>query len=178
MKDCAHVPELGGEHCAAARSIYDLREYLNYNEDTGALTWKKSPARRVKVGDEAGTTMNGGYKTFRFKGPTYKAHRVAFAMIHGRWPMPECDHINGDKADNRACNLREATHAENMWNKRLYRNNRSGVKGVHPHKKSGGWQGVVKLNGKARTKLFRAKEDATQWVRNLRQQLHGEFARH
>ena len=182
MKDCAHVPELGGQQLPVAAKvlpqIWELEEYLNYDAQTGELTWKKSPARRVKAGDAAGTTISSGYKTLRFKGQMRKAHRIAFAMAYGRWPTPACDHINGNTLDNRACNLREATHSQNMHNKGVYRNSSSGIKGVHPHKKSGGWQGVVKLNGKARTKLFRAKEDATQWVRNLRQQLHGEFARH
>ncbi len=182
MKDCAHVPEIGGSHrpkrLGSLPQIWELREYLNYNEETGELTWKKSPAHRVKVGDVAGTTINAGYRTFRFKGRMHKAHRVAFAILHGRWPSPGCDHINGNTLDNRACNLREATHSQNMHNKRIYRNNTSGIKGVHYHKKSSGWQGVVKLNGKAQTKLFRNREDAAEWVRELRERLHGEFARH
>jgi hypothetical protein len=123
--------------------------------------------------------MNGGYKTFRFKGLNYKAHRVAFTMIHGHWPMPECDHINGNKADNRACNLREATHAENMWNKRLYKNNKSGVKGVFWDKKVGKWRVRIKRSGQQiAAGYYKDIAEATQAVAKLREQFHGDFAKH
>lgn len=40
------------------------------------------------------------------------------------------DHINGDKTDNRRCNLRPATQMENARNSKMSINNTSGYKGV------------------------------------------------
>lgn len=47
------------------------------------------------------------------------------------------DHINGDGLDNQRSNLRESCHDLNMANKRVYRNNTSGFKGVSA--KKGRW---------------------------------------
>jgi hypothetical protein len=44
------------------------------------------------------------------------------------------DHVNGDRADNRWCNLREATQSQNQANTSMRADNISGYKGVCWHK--------------------------------------------
>ena len=46
--------------------------------------------------------------------PTLVHHLVAFTFIGPRPKGLEIDHVNGDKTDNRACNLEYVTHAENV----------------------------------------------------------------
>jgi HNH endonuclease len=43
------------------------------------------------------------------------------------------DHVNGDRADNRWCNLREATQSQNQANTSMRADNISGYKGVCWH---------------------------------------------
>ena len=181
MKDCAHVPELGGRQLPAAAkarpTIEELREYLDYDPETGVLMWKKRPSRRVKQGQVAGGSLNGeGYNQLGFSGMKFLAHRVAFALHRGRWPSPCCDHIDGDKTNNRADNLRECSASENQRNRGLSRNSTTGVKGVR--RLSGGYLAKVVINRCGHNKWFRQLEDAAAYVKRLREQLHGEFARH
>ncbi len=57
------------------------------------------------------------------------------------------DHINGDGLDNRRKNIRLATAGDNMRNRRLNSNNRSGVSGVCWAKDSRKWQAQIKVEG-------------------------------
>jgi hypothetical protein len=50
------------------------------------------------------------------------AHRAAWAITHGRWPIG-VDHINGDRSDNRLENLREADQQTNLRNASLSERN-------------------------------------------------------
>lgn len=53
-------------------------------------------------------------------------------LILGKLEKGFCiDHIDGDKLNNRKRNLRIATHSQNMKNKKLAKNNKTGYKGVH-----------------------------------------------
>lgn len=73
--------------------------------------------------------------------------------ILSRWilnledPNLEVDHINGNSLDNRRKNLRIVSHQENMFNKKEYANNTSGIKGVHLNKK-GIWVARIQVGGK------------------------------
>jgi hypothetical protein len=182
MKQCDHTFDAAGQQLptrAKARpTIEELREYLDYEPETGVLRWKKSCSTRIKPGDIVRGKNCGGYLRVRLHGVLFYAHRVAFAVAHGRWPHPFCDHINGDVSDNRASNLRECNFSESVHNTRRSRNNTSGFKGVARHKQSGGWWARAQLRGKKYGKYFKRLEDAAAYAKQLREQLHGEFARH
>lgn len=56
------------------------------------------------------------------------------------------DHINGDRLDNRRCNLRLATPQINAQNRRLGPSNTSGYRGVSWNRQHRKWQAMVKHN--------------------------------
>jgi hypothetical protein len=111
--------------------LSEISQDLEYCLETGVFRWKKHMGGRApKAGGFAGTPHIAGYTQIGYKQNIYLAHRLAWLFVHGSWPEKDLDHINGNKTDNRICNLRECTHAENMLNRRKQKNNRVGHKNI------------------------------------------------
>jgi hypothetical protein len=89
------------------------------------------------AGKPAGTLDHHGY--WQVGGEKYQAHRVVFALTHGRWPDNDVDHENRDRASNEIENLRDATASQNEQNTKLRADNTSGTRGVWLHKGTRRW---------------------------------------
>lgn len=143
-----------------------LMECFEYNESTGALTWKDRPISHFKneramrtvnakfSGIEAGSKSTHIYtgKTYRIvsiSGKRYPAHRIC-ALFCGLTVTTdlEVDHIDGNGLNNRKSNLRMVNRTVNSQNHRLQSNNTSGVVGVAMHSQSGLWRAYIKNDGK------------------------------
>ena len=117
-------------HLPAAEYVRNL---LDYDPVTGCLIWKPRPCKPWSsgfAGKVAGSPSMQGHIKVRVDGVTYLAHRLIWLIICGVEPSNQIDHKNGDPADNRWLNLREATSQDNNRNRRIGRNNSSGFKGV------------------------------------------------
>lgn len=95
----------------------------------------------------AGRRSSNGYVLVSIGGEERQAHRVAWAIVHGEWPVEDIDHINRIKWDNRLTNLRQATKSENAANVPPC-GSTSKFKGVSWHKKAGKWRAQIKVRGK------------------------------
>lgn len=93
------------------------------------------------------------------------------------------DHINGDPLDNRTCNLRICTHAENQRNRGANRNNKTGLKGVVPLERRADrspqrWGASIRHERKQHwLGSFETPEAAHAAYCEAAQRLHGAFAR-
>ena len=155
-----------------------LREFLTYDPSTGIFRWRISNSNRVRQGAIAGSSQESGYHLIRFRRKLYKAHRLAFLYMIGSIPA-YVDHINGDKLDNSWDNLRECTVCENQQNRKISTANTSGVKGVSRCSDTKSWQVRLQLDGVNKYfGSFKTIAEAEELVKNIREQLHGEFARH
>ena len=103
-------------------------ELLDYNPVTGEFRWKVNRRGQARAGSIAGSVRPSGHRHIRVDTRFYRAGRLAWLIVHGRWPVVTIDHINGKRDDDRLCNLREASYAENARNATAY--GPLGLKGV------------------------------------------------
>lgn len=95
-------------------SVDRAKDKLDYNPDTGVFTRKISGrGRGWQRSGSTGFNSGRGYIKIFLDGKVYFAHRLAWFMTYGSWPEAEIDHINGDRSDNRLCNLRVASSSQN-----------------------------------------------------------------
>lgn len=123
-----------------------LKELLEYDPETGVFVWKITRRGKAKAGARAGAINNNGYEHIWIDQIAYKSHRLAWLYVNGSWPARAIDHINRIKSDNRITNLREATKAQNGWNRGKNSNNTSGYPGVSWHKTVGKWSARIRID--------------------------------
>lgn len=153
-----------------------LKQVLSYNPDTGVFTRNITVSSRAKKGDIAGCNHSGGYKVITIDGYKLYCHHLAWLYTYGEWPK-YIDHINGIPSDNRISNLRKASHGQNMQNRKIHKNNKSGYKGVYWHKQCQKWCANIRLNGKhIHLGLYESAEEAHQVYLNKAEELFGEFS--
>lgn len=129
-----------------------VMQVLQYDPDTGRFVWSSDRPGGSKAGQEAGHLHSTGYRYIGIDGRKYRAHRLAWLIVHGRMPEFEIDHINGDPRDNRIVNLRDVRRDVNAQNMRCApsHNKRSGLLGVSWHSQAKRWKAKLQSGGKAK----------------------------
>lgn len=153
-----------------------LREVLDYNPETGALTWRKMLSPRGTVAKQAGRITKHGYLIVGIDGVYYLAHHLAWLHFHGVPPKSSVDHRDLDKTNNRILNLREATQRQNAINRAP--RNKHGFKGISRQVHNGKFKALIRTEGK---RLFLGEfdtpEEAGRAYAEKAAEVHGEFAR-
>lgn len=88
-----------------------------------------------------------------------------------------CDHIYHNTLDNREENLRNVTKSQNNINRRIARNNKTGVPGICKRADNGKYVVQLNLGGKrVFYKTFSNLEDAISTRKEMEKMRFGEFA--
>ena len=140
-----------------------LQKLLRYNPETGELLWNRrsvddftpTPSRtrewqqkwwNKRFADSAvGSISDEMYLCARVFGRTYKVHRLIWKLVHGVDP-DFVDHINGNRADNRLCNLRDVTRGGNAKNRSTVGDKGDGDVGVSPRNSK--WRARISDSGR------------------------------
>jgi hypothetical protein len=156
-----------------------IRSLLDYNPETGHLTWRRNRSGTAYAGSRAGNVNCNGYRIIGLNGKRFQEHRICWLHFYGVLPDLDLDHINGNRSDNRIANLRPATDSQNQANKDASpRNTSCGVKGVTWHKRCAKWQASITINGKRRyLGVFASLDDAASAYMSAANDAFGEFAR-
>ena len=157
-------------------TLQDIKELFVYSN--GDLYWKIFPDNSRKSFVKAGTNHSSGYRVVKIYGKRYRVHRIIFMMCHG-YISKYIDHIDGNRLNNRIENLRECNHNENMHNRKISSNNKSGIKGIIWHKTAKKWWPQIMVNSK-RINLgkYDDLELAELVIMEARDLFHGKFANH
>jgi hypothetical protein len=173
----------------AAKTLPDatyLRECLNYNPETGVLTWRHRPREHFKsehvwrvwtsnfAGKTAGSRSDRYVRVILTGWHHAYAHRIIWKMQTGIDPLHQIDHINLDKLDNRWGNLRQATHYDNMRNRPGW-SGRDLPKGVVRYKKRFLASMTIPGRGTVCLGSFKTPEEAHACYCAAAQERDGEF---
>jgi hypothetical protein len=136
-----------GDNASMNLTASRVRELLNYDPETGVMTWVVTPGRRTKAGRVAGSLKSDGYVKIGVLGKRYPAHRLAWLYMTGEWPKNQIDHMDGKGANNAWNNLRDVPQKVNSQNLRRCKiTNSTGLLGVSRTK--WGFVAEIQLDGK------------------------------
>lgn len=138
-----------------------LKDLLEYNPETGELIWKHRDVKYFKNPKRSGYwnarwpgkialgAINGsGYKSGMILGNNVQAQRMIWMLVYGEWP-DQVDHKNGDRTDNRLCNLENVCQSKNQRNAFQRKDNTSGATGVYWHVRDNLYNAKIFVSGKS-----------------------------
>lgn len=166
-------------------SRHQLRALLDYDPQSGILTWKtrEGPPRHVGAhnkrfaGRPAGcNAANRGYLIIEINGKPRFAHRIIYKWMTGKEPYI-LDHINCNGLDNRWSNLRVTDDRLSQGNRRGWKSREGLPKGVSKTA-SGNYRAYMTQHGKyVHLGTFQTKAEGSDAYIAAAEKYFGEFAR-
>jgi hypothetical protein len=166
-----------------------VQNLLDVDVVSGSAKWRERPISMFKserdmkkwntryAGAEAFTSVNtNGYRRGTILWRSFYLHQIVYLVANGELPEGnQIDHINGDRLDNRAKNLRAVSHSGNCRNQNCAVKSSTGFRGVHYVKRNGTYQARIRLGDKSHTLGgFLTAEDAALGRKELEEKHWGK----
>jgi hypothetical protein len=156
-----------------------LLENFRYDETTGNLYWKVKRSYITDLSKPISAKDSSGYirvcTKLSGKIKNYGVHRLIWTMVYGVIPK-NIDHIDGDRTNNKISNLREATHQQNMMNRKKRCDSKNTYKGTYRVKNS--WIAEIWfMNKRYYLGSFKTDKEAGLAYAEAAKKFHGNFAR-
>lgn len=159
-------------------SVDRVRDLLSYDPLTGIFRWRRSVNSRSPKGSIAGGPDRYGYRRIKIGGRYYRAHRLAWLLMTGGWPISGIDHRDGDPSNQTWTNLRAADVTQNAQNQKRRIDNKQSLKGVGKDRRHGRYFARITVNGKTwRIGTFATAEEAHEAYLTEAKKYFGDFAR-
>lgn len=130
-----------------------IKKHFSYDLETGIIT-------RNDRKNSNGSYDKDGYLIIKIKKKQIKAHRLAWFLYYGEFPLLEIDHINRIRTDNRIINLREVTRQENIKNTTKKINPETKVMGIYLDKYTKNLKAKFTFHYNNKTYRFRTLQEA------------------
>ena len=167
-----------GRQSAKAKTLSAnrLRKLLKYDPATGVFRWRVHRGGPNNFGGVAGSIHRPkGYRQICIDGKIYRANRLAWLYMTGKWPKLEIGYINHKTSDTRWANLRAMTPSQRGAITRT--RNKLGVRGVWTTP-SGKYVAPIKVAGKKKyLGVFDTVEKASVAYARAARDAFGQFAR-
>lgn len=140
----------------------------------------------TRAGRKPGSCKPKNYAMTCVNNQAHMTHRIVYCLKIKR-DLPgniDVDHIDNDKHNNNAYNLRAASHRHNCYNTGMRTNNKTGIKGLSVlarPKQATRYRAQLWAGEKRLQKLFpytrSGRRAAKEWLDTQRIINHGEYAR-
>ncbi len=160
-------------------TVARLKTLLTYWPLSGHFVHNECGRRTDLHRQIAGHLREDGYRIIKLDGEKYRASHIAWLYMTGKWPKDEIDHANKNPSDDRWVNLREASSADNKYNKDGWRKKEQ-YKGVYVYlnKKKQRWRAAAMVQNKNyHLGIFDTPEEAAVAYDTFAEKMHGKFAR-
>ena len=182
---CKHYKQQYRHNKILERTIYDENDFIFHDDFIEIVLYDKK-------GEETGRTIidkddydivkdykwcydgHGYAVTHKNKNEMIKLHR----LIMNNCESEVIDHINGNRLDNRKCNLRKATFQQNSFNIDNNGQGSNNRKGVSYRKDRGKWRAYITVNDKQIVLgSFNTEEEAIKAREEAEIKYFGEYRR-